>query len=85
MARVPTPKPWEAYSRPLFRQHRRKGTVAKFLNITGYRTREGKPWRDMSVWRVLEESSAKGIYYFNRSKSMAPGSRRRSRRAYGAG
>lgn len=52
----------------LFRQHRRKGTVAKLLNASGYRTRENKLWRDMHVTRVLVESSAKGIYYFNRVK-----------------
>lgn len=64
----PDEAPIRAKAFELFRQHRRKGTVAKFLNVAGYRTREGKPWRDMSVWRILEDSSAKGIYYFNRNK-----------------
>jgi len=50
----------------LFLQYRRKGTVAKFLNAAGYRTRDGKPWRDMQVTRVLIDTSARGIYYFNR-------------------
>ena len=52
----------------LFLQHRRKGTVAKHLNAAGYRTRDGVPWRDMQVTRVLVDTSAKGIYYFNRGR-----------------
>ena len=52
----------------LFLQHRRKGTVAKLLNAAGYRTRDGVIWRDTQVARVLSETSAKGIYYFNRTK-----------------
>ena len=52
----------------LFLQHRRKGTVAKHLNAAGYRTRDGVPWRDMQVTRVLIDTSAKGVYYFNRVK-----------------
>jgi site-specific DNA recombinase len=50
----------------LFLQHRRKGTVAKLLNVAGYRTRDGVQWRDTQVTRVLVETSAKGVYYFNR-------------------
>jgi site-specific DNA recombinase len=50
----------------LFVQYRRKGTVAKLLNADGHRTREGALWSDMHVGRVLKDSSAKGIYYFNR-------------------
>ena len=52
----------------LFLQYRRKGTVAKLLSASGYRTRDGKPWRDTQVARVLIDTSAKGIYYFNRVK-----------------
>src|SRR5208282_4120828 len=52
----------------LFLQHRRKGTVAKLLNPAGYRTLDGVIWRDTQVARVLSETSAKGIYYFNRTK-----------------
>lgn len=50
----------------LFLELRRKGAVARMLNGAGYRTRDGKPWRDMQVTRVLVDSSAKGIYLFNR-------------------
>ena len=49
----------------LFLQHRRKGHVAQYLNAAGYRTRQGFIWRDTTILRVLEESSAKGIYFFN--------------------
>ncbi|HSY42287.1 MAG TPA: recombinase family protein [Candidatus Acidoferrum sp.] len=49
----------------LFLQHRRKGVVSKFLNTAGYRTRNGSIWRDTSVLRILDESSAKGVYVFN--------------------
>ena len=66
------PHPQEAPIRrkayELFLQYRRKGTVAKQLNDAGYRTRDGVQWRDMQVTRVLIETSAKGIYYFNRGK-----------------
>jgi site-specific DNA recombinase len=50
----------------LFLRYRRKGTVAKLLNADGHRTREGVLWSDVQVGRVLRESSAKGLYYFNR-------------------
>lgn len=49
----------------MFLQCRRKGQVAKELNAAGYRTREGSIWRDTSIVRILEESSAKGVYLFN--------------------
>ena len=49
----------------LFLKFRRKGQVAKTLNAAGYRTRKGNIWRDTSILRILDESSAKGIYVFN--------------------
>lgn len=49
----------------LFSQCRRKGQVAKALNGAGYRTRDGNIWRDTSILRILNESSAKGVYVFN--------------------
>jgi site-specific DNA recombinase len=49
----------------LFLQYRRKGQVAKTLNAAGYRTRKGSIWRDTSIERILNESSAKGVYVFN--------------------
>lgn len=52
----------------LFLQHRRKGTVAKLLSAAGYRTREGAVWSDTQVGRVLVDTSAKGLYFFNKGK-----------------
>src|ERR1039458_5906895 len=49
----------------LFLQFRRKGQVAQHLNAAGYRTRQGSIWHDTSIVRILEESSAKGVYVFN--------------------
>lgn len=64
----PDEAPVRAKAFELFRQNRRKGTVAKLLNAAGFRTREGNSWRDVHVRRMLVETSAKGIYYFNRVK-----------------
>ena len=62
-------KPEEAAIRrkayELFLQYRRKGHVARHLNAAGYRTRNGNIWRDTSIVRILDESSAKGVYVFN--------------------
>ncbi|MEI6076931.1 MAG: recombinase family protein [Verrucomicrobiota bacterium] len=62
-------KPEEAAIRrkayELFLKFRRKGQVAKTLNAAGYRTRKGNIWRDTSIERILNESSAKGVYVFN--------------------
>jgi site-specific DNA recombinase len=52
----------------LFLQHRRKGKVAKLLTASGYRTREGANWSDTQVARILVDTSAKGIYHFNRMR-----------------
>ncbi len=49
----------------LFLQCRRKGQVAQQLNVAGYRTRGGSIWHDTSILRLLDESSAKGVYLFN--------------------
>ncbi|HAB18489.1 MAG TPA: recombinase family protein [Verrucomicrobiota bacterium] len=52
----------------LFVQHRRKGTVAKLLNASGLRSRNNRLWRDVHIRRILVDSSAKGIYFFNRMR-----------------
>ena len=54
----------------LFLKHKRKTTVARLLNQGGYRTREGKQWYDTTVTRILTDTSAKGVYYINRVKSL---------------
>ena len=56
----------------LFLQYRRKGTVAKLLNAAGHRTREGFLFHDCGVTRILTCPSAKGIYYFNRTRKTGP-------------
>ena len=52
----------------LFLECRRKGQVARELNAAGYRTRQGSIWRDTSIARILDESSAKGVYVFNTTR-----------------
>ncbi len=54
----------------LFLKLRRKGAVARELNRRGYRTRGGTEWLDSGVTRILEDSSAKGIYVHNRTKHV---------------
>jgi site-specific DNA recombinase len=54
----------------LFLEHRRKGAVAKTLNDSGYRTRKGFKWSDMTIGRVLRCPSAKGVYYLNRTHQL---------------
>lgn len=45
----------------LFLKHRRKKTVAKFLNELGYRTRSGANFSDMAIDRLLRDTTAKGF------------------------
>jgi|GEM_PF-4482637 len=52
----------------LFLKHRRKKTVARLLNDAGYRTRTGALFSDMTVDRLLRDSSAKGIYQTKQGK-----------------
>jgi site-specific DNA recombinase len=54
----------------LFIQLRRKGTVARKLNASGYRTREDAIWRDSQVARVLFEPAAKGTYFYNTTRKV---------------
>ena len=67
-------KPEEAAIRrkayELFLELRRKGQVAEQLNTAGYRTRNGAIWRDTTVLRILDESSAKGLYLFNTQRQI---------------
>lgn len=58
----------EAYE--LFLQHRRKYTVAQMLNAKGYRTRKSRQWEETQIKDLLTDTSAKGVYFFNRAKRI---------------
>jgi site-specific DNA recombinase len=49
----------------LFAENKRRKSVAKLLNKAGYRTRNGSQFTDTTVLRLLQDTTAKGLYRAN--------------------
>jgi len=49
----------------LFAEHKRLKTVARLLNEAGYRTRNRAKFSDATLTRLLQDTSAKGLYRAN--------------------